>query len=112
MGSLAAQQSFLGKQPAASSEGKPPDSSEALLAEGCSAAHPWPSQTPATGLSAMSTEGLVQRSPGQAAEEKGAAEQPIEVEELEWRPGQPSGSPPDPGGQRAAPAPSPGELGA
>ena len=100
--SEAAQQSIPGKQPAAPSVGKPPVSAEAVLNEGCSTAHLWPSQAAAIGLPG---DAITENGPGkpqQFAEVKVAAEQPIEVEEVEWKPGQPSGSPPDLSVQRTA----------
>ena len=91
----AAQRSVSGKQAAEISQGMPSVSSEAVLNEGCSTAHLWPSQTAATGLSGGANTENGAEEPRQFAEEKVAAEQPIEVEEVEWRPGQPSGSLPD-----------------
>ena len=100
--SEAAQQSNPGKQPAAPSDKKPPVSAEAVLNEGCSTAHLWPSQNAAVGPSGDTNTENGAEEPQQL--KKTATEQAIEVEEVEWRPGQLSGSPPGRSEQRAAPA--------
>lgn len=102
--STVAQQSVPGKQLAQFPEEKPAVLTEAVLNEGCSTAHLWPSQAAAVGLSGDANTGSGAEKPRQFAVEKAAAEQPIEVEEVEWKPGQPSGSPPGRSKQRAAPA--------
>ena len=96
----------MGKQPAAPANGKALVSSEAVLKEGCSAAHLWPSHTAAMAPPDSVKRGNRAEEPGQFAQHETAAVQPIEVEEVEWRPDQPLGSPSDQGVQWAASAPA------